>query len=350
VVSLKWGGVSFGGSGDIKYTNSCLRSPPASNGKFDILTCGLVRLVDKRDTLRLVSYILRLALLTLVLFAIGTFAQDQGPDSTPDTSKTDNSKPSGCKLDDSKPDSPKPKVESQDGANPVVNPKDKDANDEVPKRIFWIIPNFMTYNDQPENQGPLTAKQKYSIAWHQFWDLSAHIGNVIQAGISQAANGLPHYGQGWGPFGERYAAQEGDQFSGSMLIYGVLPSVLHDDPRYFRRGRGTAWSRIAYAASRVVICRTDSGKNTFNIPSVFGQLGQASISAYTYYPEQDRRFGGVLAGWTINQGYNIGWNQLKEFTPDLGAFLRRHSKKKKKAPEIQDNRSPVNQAPVNQAR
>lgn len=234
-------------------------------------------------------------------------------------------------TDQQKPDSPQPKVQADpDGkVAPVVDPNDGHANDEVPKRIFWIIPNFMTANDEPENKGPLTPKQKFNIAWHQFWDVSAHFGNVIQAGISQAANGLPHYGQGWGAFGERYAAQEGDQFSGSMLIYGVIPTVLHQDPRYFRRGKGKALARIGYAASRVLIARTDSGKSTFNASQVFGQLGQASISAYTYYPKQDRELDGVLTGWAINQGYNIGWNQLKEFTPDLGAYMRRHSKKKK---------------------
>jgi hypothetical protein len=329
---------------DIKYTSGCLQLPPASNGKFNFQGMWVGLADNKRSALRLVSYMLRLATLTLLLCAVGVLAQDQSQDQSQSQSQdaqSDDSKQDSSKQDNSKPDSPQPKV---DGANPVVNPKDKDANDEVPKRIFWIIPNFMTYNDQPENQGPLTSKQKFNIAWHQFYDLSAHVGNLIQASISQAANGLPHYGQGWGAFGERYAAQEGDQFTGSMLIYGVLPSVLHDDPRYFRRGRGKAWSRIAYAASRVVICRTDSGKSTFNAPSVFGQLGQASISAYTYYPQQDRKFGGVLAGWTINQGYNIGWNQLKEFTPDLGAYLKRHSKKKQQAPDMQDHRSPLSQA------
>jgi len=242
-----------------------------------------------------------------------------------------------------KPDSPQPKVQTDNGTTtaPPADRLDKEANDEVPKRIFWIIPNFMTYNDQPENQGPLTSKQKYSIAWHQFWDMSAHFGNILQASISQAANAIPHYGQGWGAFGERVAAQEGDQFTGSFLIYGVLPSVLHDDPRYFRKGRGKALSRVVYAASRVVICRTDSGNSTFNIPSVFGQLGQASISAYTYYPKQDRQLSGVFSGWAINQGYNIGWNQLKEFTPDLGAYMRRHSKKKHGDAQMQDARSPL---------
>jgi hypothetical protein len=252
-------------------------------------------------------------------------------------------------TDREKADSPKPKIQTDPNGDPAPTPDplEEHANDEVPKRIFWIIPNFMTANDQPENKGPLTPKQKFNIAWHQFWDMSAHFGNVIQAGISQAANGLPHYGQGSGAYGERYLAQEGDQFSGSMLIYGVLPTVLHEDPRYFRRGRGKAWSRIAYAASRVLIARTDSGKNTFNACQMFGQLGQASISAYTYYPKQDRALDGVLVGWTINQGYNIGWNQLKEFTPDLGAYLRRHSRKKQRnnvAGMFSDRRSPLSEA------
>ena len=265
--------------------------------------------------LRLFHCVLRFALLGLVFSVGSSFAQE-------------------------KPDSPGPKIQSDAEVKAAADQKDKEANDPVPKRIFWIIPNFMTTNDQPENQGPLTTKGKFDIAWHQFWDVSAHVGNVLQAAISQAANGIPHYGQGWGAFGERYLAQEGDQFTGSMLIYGVLPTVLHQDPRYFRKGRGSAWSRIGYAASRVVICRTDSGNPTFNASQMFGQLGQASISAYTYYPKQDRSMTGVLSGWAINQGYNIGWNQLKEFTPDLGAYINRHSKKKK-AHQVIDTRSPL---------
>lgn len=206
--------------------------------------------------------------------------------------------------------------------------KDREAADEVPKRIFWIIPNFMTANDQPENRGPLTTEQKYGIAWHQFADQSAHFGNVFQAAISQAANGIPHYGEGWGAFGERFLAQEGDQFTGSFLIYGVLPEFLHQDPRYFRKGVGSPLSRVGYAVSRVVTARSDDGRPMFNASQVFGQLGQAGISL-TYYPRQDRDVRGLFVGWAVNQGYNIGWNQLKEFTPDLSAYLKRRSQRKR---------------------
>ncbi len=296
--------------GDLTYTESLPAGDPARMAQRQFQE----RRAEDGIILRLHQYLWRVGLLTLVFLSVSAFAQE-------------------------KPDSPQPKVTTDSATAPAADSQDKEAKDEVPKRIFWIIPNFMTANDQPENQGPLTVKEKYNIAWHQFWDLSAHFGNLLQASISQAANGLPHYGQGWGAFGERYCAQEGDQFTGSMLIYGVLPSVLHDDPRYFRKGRGRTWSRIAYAASRVVISRTDAGKSTFNVPQVFGQLGQASISML-YYPQQDRRLAGVLSGWAINQGYNIGWNQLKEFTPDLGAYLRRHSKKNKTT-QMQDSRSPL---------
>jgi hypothetical protein len=252
-----------------------------------------------------------------------------------------------CAFAQEKPDSPQPKT--TDAEQSALKPdrkdvRDKEAQDEVPKRIFWIIPNFMTTNDQPENKGPLTPKEKFNIAWHQWWDMSAHFGNIVQAAISQSANGIPHYGEGWGAFGERYLAQEADQATGAILIYGALPTLLHDDPRYFRKGRGSTWSRIGYAASRTVICRTDSGKSTFNIPQVFGQLGQASISL-TYYPQQDRNVGGLFSGWVINQFYNIGWNQLKEFTPDLGAYVNRHHKKKHRTAEVKDHRSPI--APAN---
>jgi hypothetical protein len=77
----------------------------------------------------------------------------------------------------------------------------------------------------------------------------------------------------------------------------------------------------------------------FNVSQVFGQLGQAGISL-SYYPQQDRNVTGLFSGWAINQIYNIGWNQLKEFTPDLGAYIQRHSKKYK-ATQVHDSRSTI---------
>jgi hypothetical protein len=232
-----------------------------------------------------------------------------------------------------KPDSPEPKqgapsifqiaeVQSQPTSSAQQNPPAPPARldkqqDENPKRILDIIPNFQTTNEKPEYT-PMTPREKYVLAYHQTVDFSAHIGNAFQAALQQASNGQPHYGQGWGPYAQRFGAAEADQVTSAFFIFGFLPHVLKEDPRYFRRGKGSPWSRIYYAASRTVITRTDAGKPTFNTPQVLGQLLQQGIST-AYYPQQDRSVNGVFQDWGINLAYNCAYNALKEYYPD---FLR----------------------------
>jgi hypothetical protein len=222
--------------------------------------------------------------------ADGTTAQQSAPNASPDSSQQ---KPTG----------------------PPSNPTGQ--QDDNPKRILGFIPNFQTKNDTPGNQPPLTVKEKYVLAWHQSVDFSAHIGNLFQAGLQQASDAQPHYGEGWGPYLERFGAAEGDQATSSFFIFGFLPSILHDDPRYFRKGPGhSIKSRIYYAATRTVITRKDSGEPTFNIPQVAGQLFQQSISTI-YYPPEDRTVGGVFENWGITLAYNSAYNVVKEFYPDF---------------------------------
>lgn len=164
----------------------------------------------------------------------------------------------------------------------------------------------------------MTPREKYILAYHQTVDFSAHIGNLFQAALQQASDGQPHYGQGWGPYAQRFGAAEADQVTSAFFIFGFLPHVLKQDPRYFRQGQGSPWSRIVYAASRTVIARTDAGNSTFNTPQVLGQLLQQGIST-AYYPPQDRSVSGVFQNWGINLAYNCAYNALKEYYPD---FLR----------------------------
>jgi hypothetical protein len=235
-----------------------------------------------------------------------------------------------------KPDKPVPKPDAAQTAQEPVKPdaqKPPDTGpqkDENPKRILGIIPNFQTTNDVPENQGPLTPKEKYVLAWHQMFDFSAHFGNAFQSALQQASNGEPHYGQGWGAYGQRFAASEADQVTSSLLIFGVIPHLMKQDPRYFRKGKGSVWSRVSYAASRTVIARSDSGHAMFNYGQVFGQLGQAGISNL-YYPKEDRDLHGTFQGWGINLAYTCLYNVLKEYYPDtLGRVIHHYAHRKPK--------------------
>ena len=207
----------------------------------------------------------------------------------------------------------------QKPSGPPSNPTGQ--QDDNPKRILGFIPNFQTKNDDPGNQPPLTVKQKYILALHQTVDFSAHIGNAFQAALQQASNAQPHYGQGWGPYAERFGAAEGDQATSSFFIFGFLPSILHDDPRYFRKGPSYSfWTRFHYSATRTVISRKDSGEPTFNIPQVAGQLFQQSISTL-YYPPVDRTAKGVFLNWGTSLAYNSAYNVVKEFYPDVLHFV-----------------------------
>jgi hypothetical protein len=201
----------------------------------------------------------------------------------------------------------------QKPTGPPSNPTGE--QDDNPKRILGIIPNFQTKNDDPANQPPLTVKQKYILEFHQTVDFSAHLGNLFQAALQQASNTQPHYGQGWGPYAERFGAAEADQVTSAFFMYGFLPSILHDDPRYFRRAKGPILSRIYYAATRTVISRKDSGDPTFNTPLVAGFLLQQAIST-SYYPPEDRSAGRVFQNWGTSLAYNTAYNVLKEFYPD----------------------------------
>ncbi|MFZ0684169.1 MAG: hypothetical protein WAM89_01380 [Terriglobales bacterium] len=197
---------------------------------------------------------------------------------------------------------------------------------EPSKRMFGMIPDFGNTNDIPANHRPLTVREKFVLSLHQAFDISAHIGNAFQAAMQQAANSQPHYGEGWGAFGKRFAANEGDQVSGSVLIYGVLPSLLHEDPRYFRRGKGSTFSRMWYAASRTFVTRTDEGASRFNNSQTFGQLISCSIST-TYYPQADRSVSRVFSNWGVNLAGNSGYNILSEYYPDMKRlFWPRHRK------------------------
>jgi hypothetical protein len=291
--------------------------------------CGDTRLVTLPTmTAQKLSCVMLLAV--SLAGAASSFSQTRPPQDKPDA-PTPRQTASRDSLDLSSPDFLQSSSQSPDSPPSPQNPTGPPSNptgqqDENPKRILGIIPNFQTKDDTPRNQLPLTPKQKYVLALHQTVDISAHLGNAFQASLQQAVNGQPHFGQGWGAYAERFGAAEGDQVTSAFFIFGFLPHILHDDPRYFRKARGPLLSRLRYSATRTVISRTDAGNPTFNIPQVVGQLLQQSIST-AYYPEVDRTVGRVFENWGTSLAYNCAYNVLKEFYPDVlhAVFHRRQA-------------------------
>src|SRR6202007_1270421 len=188
---------------------------------------------------------------------------------------------------------------------------------EEQQRVFGIIPNFyVTYESDP---APLTTKMKFELA------LKVSIDPVTTAGIalvsaSKQAGNTPNYGQGWGAYGERVGAVAADGFSDIMIGGAILPSLLHQDPRYFYQGTGTTGSRFRHAVFSTFVASTDKGGCEPNYSSLGGGLASSSL-ANLYYPTSNRGAGLVFGNFAIGIAERIGANVAQEFL--LGKFTRR---------------------------
>jgi hypothetical protein len=182
------------------------------------------------------------------------------------------------------------------------------------KRIFGVLPNYRTANETAVYM-PITVKQKFTIAAKDSFDYPLLGLAAVLAAEQQWANTNPSFGQGWAGYGRRVGVEYADQAIGNMMTEGIFPSLLHEDPRYFRRGYGTVWSRTWYAATRVFVTRTDAGGTRFNFSEVAGNaVGTAISNAYT--PDQ-RDVGDNLQTWWTQIGIDSASQVLKEFWPDI---------------------------------
>ena len=156
---------------------------------------------------------------------------------------------------------------------------------EMKQRIIGVLPNF--YVSYVSNAAPLTRKQKFKLALKVSVDPVTFLTTGITSGIEQAQNDFSGYGDGFGGYAKRYGATYGTRVTSTMLGAAILPSLLHQDPRYFYRGRGRIITRALYAISTVVICKGDNGHWQPNYSNVFGNLAAGGISSF-YYPDSDR--------------------------------------------------------------
>jgi hypothetical protein len=153
------------------------------------------------------------------------------------------------------------------------------------QRILGILPNF--YVSYLPDAQPLTRRQKFKLARVVSTDPVTFFTTGVTAGIEQWQGDFEGYGQGFSGYAQRYAATYGDRLSSTFLGAALLPSLLHQDPRYFYKGTGGVVRRALYAISTTVICKGDNGHWQPNYSNVFGNLGAAGISTL-YYPASDR--------------------------------------------------------------
>src|SRR6202140_542127 len=161
--------------------------------------------------------------------------------------------------------------------------------------ILWIIPNYRS-DENSEEIKPLTPAEKMKVSLDDSFDPSAFLVAGIFAGISMAERQYTPFGTGAQGFGKYYGGAFADQAIGNIMTEGLLPVALHQDPRYFVKGRGGFLKRTGYAISREVITRGDDGRSQFNTSELAGNAVAAGISN-AYAPSAERSFGKTTSKW-----------------------------------------------------
>lgn len=188
------------------------------------------------------------------------------------------------------------------------------APDNQSKRMFGIIPNYRT-SPSLANYKPLTTSQKFKMASQDAFDRGTFLLAAASAGEAQLTQSNPRFGDGVGAYGHYFVTAFADWSIGDYMTEAVFPTLLHQDPRYFRKGKGSASSRLGYAMWQIFWTHTDSGGKSFNFSEIAGNSAAVAISQ-AYYPE-NRSGGNAVSKLGIQVGVDMASNIVKEFYPDI---------------------------------
>jgi hypothetical protein len=210
------------------------------------------------------------------------------------------------------PDAPTPKQQTED------TPKNESP---FHNTIQVLGRRSVFFPELAHDRGSLSRIQKLELAVDETVAPSSFLASAFTAGIGQARDSLHGYGQGWEGYGKRFGSSVASGTSGRFFGTFLLPSALHQDPRYFVKLYGNPASRVLYAMSRVVITRTDDGRQTFNWSNVVGDLLAEGL-ATSYLPDEQRTTSKTFTRFGVRIGFSALDDVVKEYWPNIFRSLR----------------------------
>jgi hypothetical protein len=202
-----------------------------------------------------------------------------------------------------------------ESATPILHPQ--------PKRILGIMPNYRAVSAGAVPPPP-TPKHALLIATQNSFDYSSFIFVGLTSLMAEAADSHPQLGKGLPGYGRYYWRGFVDKTDGNYLVIFALPTVFHQDERYYALGQGSIWKRIGYSVSRVVVTPNYQGHDSFNASEVLGR-GMAQGISIAYYPSRTRTVGAIASKYGYALLRDALTNTFREFWPDIAVHvLHRH--------------------------
>ena len=216
----------------------------------------------------------------------------------------------------------------------IRRPGDVDANGnpiplerQQPQRILGFMPNFRTVSAGAVSHPP-GWKYNFTVANHQAFDYSTFLFLGLTSLTAEGLNSHPALGKGVGGFYAYTWRGFLDKTDGTYLSAWFLPSLLHEDTRYYPLGAGhTIFTRSMYVISRQAVTRTYGGSDTPNFAGLGGKVLTQVISRY-YYPSSATDFGTLATKFGYSVMRDVGFSAIREFYPDVAAhYIRKHREK-----------------------
>ncbi len=184
------------------------------------------------------------------------------------------------------------------------------------------------FPDLAASNQPLLPKQKFQLFISDSVSPAAFLGAAFGAGIGQARDSLPGYGQGAEGYGKRFGASLATGASAQFFGTFLLPSLLRQDPRFFVRGTGSLLQSVRYGLRRLVITRADAGGDVINWSGLVGPLAAQGL-ANTYLPDDERTAAKTFQRYGTYLALRAGVNVAKEYWPTISKKLTKPKKQKK---------------------
>ena len=191
-----------------------------------------------------------------------------------------------------------------------------------PKRILGVMPNYRAVSAGVKPPPP-TPREAFMVATRNSFDYSAFVFVGITSLLAEGSNAHSQLGKGTGGFWAYYWRGYLDKTDGNYMVDFAMPTVFHQDERYYAMGEGGIWKRGIYAASRVMITPDYHGRNGFNASEVLGR-GVSQAVSLAYYPSKTQTAGGFTEKYAYAIGRDALTNVFREFWPDINVRLFHH--------------------------
>jgi hypothetical protein len=225
---------------------------------------------------------------------------------------------------------PQAPAPSEPGPQPATPPTGTPGNapvtadDDTGKtstRIFGVLPNYTTI-EGARKIAPVSTKEKFHMAAEDAFDKPVFPFVAFTSWLSGVQGEESSWGNGPKAYAKRYATTFTDDVTATFMTTAVMPTILHQDPRYFQLGEGKTLHRAEYAATRSFVTFGRSGQSQFNYSDVTGNFIAAG-AANLYHPAEDRSLTDTTLRWGTQMMWDVLSSELKEFWPDIRQKLHR---------------------------